>query len=92
MSRHHAAERIWEEYCSRFEIAHKAVSLFDVDAHGTVKTRMVGQGSASYPPAMPHPDSASPTSYLPQPQAHQKNNHNTASEGKMRATKCATSH
>lgn len=49
MSRHPAAERIWEGFCSRFDIARKAVPLFEVSAQGTVKTRMVGRGETARP-------------------------------------------
>lgn len=49
MSRHLAAERIWEAFCSRFDIARKAVPLFDASADGVVTTRQIGRGPSLRP-------------------------------------------
>jgi hypothetical protein len=47
LGRHLPAERIWTAFCDRFDIARKAVPLFDANANGVVTSRMVGRGQTA---------------------------------------------
>jgi hypothetical protein len=45
MTKHPAAELIWTAFCDRFNIAQKAVPLFDTAPDGTVSLKSVGKTS-----------------------------------------------